>query len=815
MLSKLGQQYRSRFGGNNPSNQQHGHGFGTAPVFLASISTILGAILFLRFGYAVGNVGFLKTLAIIVLGHLVTIPTVLAVSEIATNRRVAGGGAYYIVSRSFGTSIGGTIGCALYLSQAISIAFYMVAFAEAFEPVLSWIADYISSYYQDIDNPNPSDPININARWLSIPCTIILIVIMLSKGANIGVSMLWGICAILAVSLIAFFMGGPPETIDTLPEVIGKTPEVMETPPEVIDRTPEVIDKTPEVVDKATEETRLIGSSITASVPNGDPFGKVFAICFPAFTGMIAGLGLSGDLRNPQRSIPLGTITATLAGMVVYVLVAIKLWQSATPADLADPNKIIMADISAWRPAIFIGLGAASFSSALGSIMVAPRTLQALARDNVLPIPGLNRLMRTGVGKSQEPVPATFVSGAIAVVFVAIGELNFIAQILTMFFLVTYGALCVVSFLEHFAGNPSYRPTFHSRWYVSLLGTVMCGLMMFQINVFYAFLSIFLILAIYIGLRRGHREQRGMIGIFQGAMFQLTRWLQTTLQKNRANFSESGWRPSIVGITQFGERRLGHFDLLRWLCHRQGFGQFIQFFPGDYSFPEEISARIHVDALIQQSEASRAGIFVDSLICPTFQLALAQVLQMPGISGLPNNTILLEFDHNHPEEIPEVQQGASLAVESLFNVLILRSTKHRFGYRSSIHVWVTDDNLANVPMMLLLAYILVGHSEWKRAKIRLFACSTSWDTELDADELSTVIKEGRLPISMQNVTSVSYESEEALEQEVTHRSAQADLVITGLTIEDINSGDLDRVLQRYQGVNDVLFVHSIEPISID
>ena len=134
MLSKLGQQDRARFGGNSTQSEV-GHGFGTAPVFLASISTILGAILFLRFGYAVGNVGLLKTLAIIVLGHLVTIPTVLAVSEIATNRRVAGGGAYYIVSRSFGTSIGGTIGIALYISQAISIAFYMVAFAEAFEPL--------------------------------------------------------------------------------------------------------------------------------------------------------------------------------------------------------------------------------------------------------------------------------------------------------------------------------------------------------------------------------------------------------------------------------------------------------------------------------------------------------------------------------------------------------------------------------------------------------------------------------------------------------------------------------------------------------
>ncbi len=783
MFSKLGQQNGNRFSSNLTSHQ-HGHGFGTAPVFLASISTILGAILFLRFGYAVGHIGLLQSLGVIALGHLVTIPTVLAVSEIATNRRVAGGGAYYIVSRSFGTSIGGTIGFALFLSQAISIAFYMVAFAAAFEPVF----EMIKTRYE-FENP-------INIRFLSIPSTIILILLMLTKGANMGVSMLWVICGILAASLAAFFLGSElpiAEMVNGIDpadvtENLTNGQLALEQPSKSLD--------------------------FNAAIEGGDSFGRVFAICFPAFTGMIAGLGLSGDLRNPQRSIPLGTIAATVAGMVVYVLVAFKLAQSATPEQLAG-DKFIMARISIWEPTIYFGLGAASLSSALGSIMIAPRTLQALAKDSVLPIPALNRLMQTGVGKSQEPIPATFVSGAIAMVFVAIGELNFIAQILTMFFLVTYGALCVVSFLEHFAGNPSYRPTFHSRWYVSLLGIVMSGMMMIQISVLYAFISIFLMIAIYIGLRRGHREHSGLSGIFQGAMIQLTRWLQTTLQKDRVNLSESGWRPSIVGITQFGERRLGHFDLLRWICHRQGFGHFIQFFPGDYSFPEEISARLHVDALIQQTEASKAGIFVDSLICPNFQLALAQVLQMPGFAGLPNNSVLLEFDKDHPEEISEVTQGALLASESLFNVLILRSTKYRFGYRSSIHVWVTDDNISNVPMMLLLAYILVGHPEWKRAKIRLFACSDSWDTELDADQLSTVIKEGRLPISMQNVTSVNYDSPETLEQEVTQRSSQADLVIVGLTAEDLNSEDLDLILQRYDGVNDVLFVHSIEQIPIE
>ncbi len=737
---------------------QDGHGFGTAPVFLTSICTILGAILFLRFGYAVGHVGLWGSLAIIALGHLVTIPTVLAVSEIATNRRVAGGGAYYIVSRSFGPTIGGTIGITLYLAQAISIAFYMVAFAEALVPLYKWVA--------------VTYELKLDPRWVSLTCTLLLIALMLTKGADIGVWGLWAVSAILVGSIGAFLLGTGPE--DIRPE----------------------------------------GLNITARIEGGDSFGTVFAICFPAFTGMIAGLGLSGDLKNPQRSIPLGTIGATIVGMVIYAVVAVKLAQSATPEELAA-NQFVMVKIALWGPVIYVGLGAAAFSSALGSVLVAPRTLQMLGRDNVLPFSQLNRLMGQGVGQTQEPVYATCVSGAIAIVFVAIGGVDFIARILTMFFIVTYGVLCAVSFLEHFAGNPSYRPTFHSRWYLSLVGTVMCGLMMIQINVLYALISIFLMVVIYLGLRHSHRGQRDLTAIFQGTMFQLTRWLQITLQKNRVISSEGGWRPSIIAVTQFGERRLGHFDLLRWICHRHGFGHFIQFFHGDYSFLDEIDARVHVDELIQRTEVSRAGIFVDTLICPTFQLAIAQTLQMPGISGLPNNSILLEFDRENPDEINAVGQGARLAANSMFNVLILRSTKYRFGYRSSIHVWVTEENLMNAPMMLLLAYIIVGHPEWRRAEIQLFACFDSVDAEREADRFSAWMREGRLPISAQNVTSVSCSNGEALEEEVTHYSSQADLVIAGLVAEDLEPEAVTQALGRYASANDVLFVHSIERVAID
>ena len=736
-----------------------GHGFGTAPVFLASVSTILGAILFLRFGYAVGHVGLWGSLMIILLGHLVTIPTVLAVSEIATNRRVAGGGAYFIISRSFGTSIGGAIGIALYLSQAISVAFYLVAFAEAFEPVYDWAA-----FTYDL-SPDP--------RWVSLPSAVLLLALMLTKGADMGVRALWVVCAILGGAIAAFLLGEGPEAI------------------------------------------RPDGLNLTARIDNPDPFGIVFATCFPAFTGMIAGLGLSGDLKNPQRSIPLGTIGATVAGMFVYALVAVKLAHSATPEALAE-DQFIMSQIALWGPSIYVGLGAAALSSALGSILVAPRTLQALARDKVSPIPRVNILLEQGSGETQEPVNATLVSGAVAIVFVVLGDVDFIAQILSMFFMVTYGALCAVSFLEYFAGNPAYRPTFRSRWYLSLVGAVMCGLLMIQMNPLYALVSILLMLGIYFGLRRSRRGERDFAAIFEGTMYQLTRRLQITLQQNRVERSDGGWRPSVVAVTRFGERRLGHFDLLRWLSHRHGFGHFIQFLEGEYSFSEEIEARLQVQKLVERTEISRAGVFVDSMICPSFRLALANTLQMPGISGLPNNCLLLEFDKDRPEEVTEIVDGARLAMDSMFNILVLRSTKYRFGYRASIHLWVTDDTIENAALMLLLAYIIVGHRDWNRAEIHLFACSEAKsDAEREKDKLSSLMKEGRLPISPQNVTAVPYSGERSLETEVSRRSSKADLLVAGLTADEIALDGAATALQAYESANDVLFVHATQAVSIE
>ena len=255
--------------------------FTTLPVFLTAISTILGAVMFLRFGFAVGSVGFMGTLLIIFIGHLVTIPTAMALAEIATNQKVEGGGEYFIISRSFGINIGAAIGIALFLSQAISVAFYVIAFAESFEVIKPWIETYFG--YEIYDN-----------RLFSIPALLLLIWLMVKKGADLGMKALYIVVTILAISLVFFFAG---------------TTEFSES-----------------------FDTSLLFKNISPD----KGFFYVFAIIFPAFTGMTAGVGLSGDLRNPKKSIPLGTLSATITGMIIYVFIAYKLASSASAADLVD-----------------------------------------------------------------------------------------------------------------------------------------------------------------------------------------------------------------------------------------------------------------------------------------------------------------------------------------------------------------------------------------------------------------------------------------------------------------------------------------------
>lgn len=726
-------------------------------MFLASISTILGAVLFLRFGYAVGQVGVLGVFLIIFLGHLVTIPTALAIAEIATNRRVEGGGEYFIISRSFGTTIGAAIGISLYLSQAFSVAFYMIAFAEASRPVGEWLQARVGL---------PFDP-----RMVSLPGTVGLAALVLTRGASLGVRALWGVVAILGVSLAMFGLGTAVEGF-------------QQTDLGLLDR-----------------------------VGDPDPFWLVFAIVFPAFTGMTAGVGLSGDLANPRKSIPLGVISATLVGMVMYVLMSLKLAGSAPPELLAS-DQLVMSRIALWGPIIPLGLASATISSAIGSILVAPRTLQALAADRIAPSQTVNRLLGEGVGPAKEPRNATLVTVFIALVTVAAGNVDLVARIISMFFMVTYGALCSISALEHFAARPSYRPSFRSKWYLSLLGAVMCLFLMFQMDPFYALLAILIMVGIYRGIRAG-RETDDLAAIFKGVMTQATRYSQIRLQASAARQRSDEWRPSVIMVNARTFERSAPLKFFGWLSHRFGFGTYLHFIRGQLNAETYQESRKYLSKLIELTQAQRSAIYVDTMVSPSMRSATAQALQLPGVSGMDNNTILLEFNVDDGEEVlNEVRDGVHLAAAANINSLVLRHGDHFFGNHGTIHIWLTWHDYRNANLMILLAYILIGHPDWKDAEIRIFAAFPAEEVPKQRERLLQMITSGRLPISGKNLRIIPTDAQVDFDRLVHERSSSADLVIFGLTNQRLEEKGRELLL-RHPELRDVLFVSAQQSILIE
>ena len=737
------------------TRKSRGHGFGTAPVFLAGISTILGAILFLRFGYAVAHTGVFGAFLIILIGHAITIPTALAIAEISTNLKVEGGGEYFIISRSFGSMVGGTIGISLYFSQAISIAFYMLAFAEAFTPAFGW--------FQGLTGIEPQ-------TWMiSIPATVLLLVLMITKGADLGVAVLWVVVVTLGLSLFMFFIG--------------------------------------------SSSSASPGLDIFAKVENPDKFFVVFAIIFPAFTGMTAGVGLSGDLKNPRKSIPLGTLSATLAGLVIYIFVVIKMAYSLSPEELAA-DQFAMSKIAVWGPIIPIGLAAASISSAIGSILIAPRTLQALGGDHIFPFATVSKFLAKGRGEANEPMNATIVTALIVFVFVAMGSVNFVALIISMFFMITYGFLCLVSFLEHFAGNPSYRPTFRSKWYLSLIGALACFIMMFQMAPVYAFLALISIAVIYWSLKRGREEEDDLSAMIKGVLFQLTRRLQILIQRKQASVTLSNWRPSFIAVSSSSFTRLAPFDLLRWISHYYGFGTFIHYIKGPLNESTQKESKEKLNQLIKQGAASQAGIYVDTIISPSFKTAVAQIVQLPGISGLENNSMLFEFHEDDESEISRIIEGCQFASIVDFNQCVLRSSERHFGYKKRIDIWLTPGDYRNANLMILLAYIIIGHPEWKGCEIEIFAAFEKAEMSRQVGRLNQLIEEGRIPISQNKVQRMPWNKRaKSYQSLVCENSENADLVIMGFSLNKVTQ-EKGEFFKRFKNIKEILFVRAGQKIVI-
>ena len=734
--------------------------FGTTAVYFTAIATILGAILFLRFGFAVGTLGFWGIIGVVLLGHLVTIPTALAISEIATNKRVEGGGEYFIISRSFGLNIGATIGFALFLSQAISVAFYIIAFTEAFESLFDW---FLSRF-----------EVHLPRQVLSIPALVGLAILILKKGASVGMKTLYFVVAVLLVSLLLFFLG-------------------------------------------STEYAASHPFSLT-SAPKGDmdEFFVVFAIIFPAFTGMTAGVGLSGDLKKPGKSIPLGTILATVTGMVVYFFIIWKLASSASPESLSDPaNQLVMGDIAlAGALIIPLGLAASTFSSAIGSILVAPRTLQALAGDLSFPSRRVNAFLKKGRGETNEPFNATLVTAVIAMVFVVIGDVNKVAGIISMFFMVTYGSLCLISFLHHFGSAPSYRPSFRSRWYISLVGFVASIWVMFKINTMFALAAIGIMVLLYLYINNYHKTRKGLVSIFTNALFQLNRSLQVYLQQTRKSRLAKEWRPSAICISRESFKRDNAFQLLNWISYKYGFGTYIHLIEDYYSKSSRDKSEGELDKLIRNFKGKGSHVYVDTMISPSYTSAVAQAIQLPGISGMENNMVIFEYDRDDPDSLREIVDNFSLVNAGKFDVCIFGSSKRTINFKNGIHVWIRSNDYENSHLMILLSFIIQGHPAWKKSQITIYdVCSQAQEAETRRN-LEELVQAGRLPITSKNIQVLCNESHVDPRLLVKEHSAHAGLCIIGFHAGMLKHKET-KAFDGYEELGNILFVNAHSQKEID
>lgn len=723
--------------------------FGTAPVFFTAISTILGAILFLRFGFAVGTLGFWGVIAIILLGHLVTIPTALAISEIASNKRVEGGGEYFIISRSFGLNIGATIGIALYLSQAISVAFYVIAFTESFQ----FLFEYIRQVYE-IDLPRQA---------ISIPSIIFLGILILTKGANVGVKALYFVVGILLISLILFFAGTSDQTAN-------------------IDFT-----------------------IFSGDFRNSSSFFVVFAIIFPAFTGITAGVGLSGDLKNPSKSIPIGTIAAAFAGMIIYFFIAYKLAISANIDELLN-NQLVMGNIAIQGSWIIpLGLAASTISSALGSIMVAPRTLQALASDRAFPNTKINKWLAHGRKKDNEPTNSSIVTLIIAFVFVALGNVNTVAEIISMFFMVTYGALCLISVLNHFGSSPSYRPSYNSKWYISLIGFVVSIWVMFKINTGYALLAFLLMTALYLYINYTHKYRKGFVSLFSNAIFQLNRNLQVFLQRKSRSKAYHEWRPSAICISKSTFERDRALTLLNWISHKYGFGTYLHRIEGYYSKATHKQSEDELKKINRMKGKNDSHVYVDTIISPSYTSAIAQAIQIPGIAGMENNMVIFEFDKDNPGSLDHIIDNFALVNAGNFDVLILASSPREIKYSNGIHIWISSTDSSNANLMILLSFIISGHPDWKKTDIKIFdICKPELEAETRKN-MEELVKSGRLPITSTNIEIIPQDTDISQKELVNLKSYDAGLTIIGFREEAVKK---ENTFDGYDKTGTILFVNS-------
>ncbi|XP_076651264.1 solute carrier family 12 member 9 [Halictus rubicundus] len=594
-----------------------------AGVFSPVTLSMFSALIFIRMGYIVGNAGLLVTLAQFVIAYGILVFTVASVCAISTNGAVEGGGAYFMISRTLGPEFGGSIGTLFFMANIVSSALCISGCAEGL------IENFGPSGYLS----GKSALIPDGRWWRFLYCSVLntanLLVCLIgaSMFAKTSVAILAITCVCLSSVFISFLAQGSME----IPIPDANT---------IVQNATEHVNGTYTGLLSSTLLNNLY-SNYTYDYSSGGAmtsFASVFGVLFSGVTGIMAGANMSGELKNPGRNIPYGTLSAVLFTFICYILLSI-FTAASTSRFLLQNDFIYMMPINIWPPFVAIGILTATFSAGLSNLIGSSRVLEALAKDNVFGS-GLNFITQ-GTWKGN-PIAAVFTSWTLVQVILLVGSLNTIAQINSVLFLLSYLATNLACLGLELASAPNFRPTFnYFTWHTATIGLLGTLIMMFVINSIYASSSIILCLILIIVLHLFSPSKNAPWGsISQALIFHQVRkyLLMLDSRKDHVKF----WRPQMLLMVASPRSACPLIDFVNDL-KKGGLYVIGHVKVGEFSgqnIDPTIEENPHWLSLVDHMKVKA---FVELTVTKTVREGLHHLIRISGMGAMKPNTIVLGF----------------------------------------------------------------------------------------------------------------------------------------------------------------------------
>lgn len=601
---------------------------------------------------------------------------------------------------------------------------------------------------------------SIRVVWPAAPerpiaaLTVLLVVLLAARGAGVALRLQMPIMVGIALSLVALVIGATTNGITEIP--------------------------------------------LTSVAPSPAGFWVVFAVFFPAVTGIMAGISLSGDLKRPGRSIPMGSIAAVLVGLVVYLGVPIVLAAAATPAELVS-NNLVWFDLAGPLAVLILwGLWGAIFSSAVGSVLGAPRTLQAMIDDRVLP-----RVLGKGWSRISGPGAPLLITAGLALTAVALGDLNAVAPVLTIFFLTTYGTVNLAAGLESLSGDPSFRPTLSVPWWVSLTGAVGCFLVMYLINPIALLIAITVEVGVYVMMKR--RALTAPWGdLRRGALLSLIR--RTTVQLRGLPIDPRNWRPNVLLYADEVERRSNLIRFASWLVQDRGILTVSTLKRGSL---EEHAGSIGEQTALLNRELETLGVtaFGEVDIVSDFEEGAIAVAQANGIAGIESNTVMFGWANSPVHQATTLRVIERLSLLGKSAVICRISPRGLLPTPRAIHVW-WGGLQENGDMLVLFSHLLAQNTEWRRAEITINSIATT--SMMQTHTLESLRRLTRAARIEANLDVVIKPPDTKVQDMIVDRSKDADVVFMGLRriVIGEESNYAERLNTLSNGLGNVLFVRN-------